>query len=581
MTFDELLSYLSGYQKQGSEGFSSLPEPVGREHWEKVKDAIKPHFYGKMPDAISDAFYNETKEQLAYRKKVYKNRTKEKLWSAMDDVKRLTMGEKMQIQIDERLSDAILEPQNLGSEFSVERYFFDTVYPIRVLDPNAVLAVCPKDYGIEFQNQPVAVALKIYRSKDIIFETEDVTIVKTEYGKKIYAVFTKTSYMICQEQDDKTMTVLSEYQHGNESKGVYKLQGRLVSDTENGRAFTYYDSDFGHAVSAMDDSEILSNQLKVVTANAAFPTRIIKGLECDSCKGKGKIQRRDPETGEFCYLDAEGYEPDMITCKSCAGRGTLPLGALDQIVVPDNAGFGTEQKEVNLQSAYLAYVNPDISSIVEVRTQKTLAAGEVDEVLNITKPSKFAESGVAKEKDREGKYTFLKNISSTFSKLIENTLHTIADYIFVSPAVNGEIKENTYVTQPISFDIRTAGEVEAEFFSNLEQKPISFRKEQYLDVLRKRYGDDSKAIIIEQTAIEYTKGLKLRTITELQQLNALGIISREQFYTCIVIDTIVDQVYSSMQGTFTDKEAVNREIDRLVSQELATLLPPPAPPVTL
>jgi hypothetical protein len=375
------------------------------------------------------------------------------------------------------------------------------------------------------------------------------------------------------------MLLVSEYVHNNQNKGVFKLQGRnMIANNIDGIAYSYYDSDFSHAVSAMDDSEILSNQLKVITANAAFPTRIIKGLECDTCKGKGKIQKRD-EFGQLCWLDDSMHVPEMQTCKSCHGRGTLAIGALDQIVVPDNQAFGAEQNSENLATSYLAYVNPDISSIVEVRQQKTLAAGEVDEVLNITKPSKFAESGIAKEKDREGKYTFLKNISNTFSRLIQNVLHVSVDYLFTaeSDAVKQQIKQNTYVIEPISFDIRSASEVEAEYFSNIDQKPLTFRKEQYLDVLRKRFGDDAQAVLVADTAIEYTKGLMLRTIAELQTLYSLSIISREQFYIATIIDSIVDSVYRQLANTYVNRDEVMRAIDKAVSSELANLAPAPPP----
>ena len=596
MNYPEFVEYVLQYSKREAmdwAALAALPSPPQKAKWEEVVKAIEPHLDGKMPPSIHDAFPNETKEQKKYRERVFQSRTMGTLWAAMAEVQRITMGEKMQFQISEALYERLKESYSMGRYFSLERWAMDYVYKARVRDPNGLLATIPTNINPEDATQPLGAKFEVIASEDILHQTEALVLTSWPYGSilyntQVYRLFTLTNYMVLARTKDGGIEVLVDYPHGNEKLGLEKLGGTLMTykvkkGMYQGLTYKYHDSDFAFAVPVMNDCEVANNQLKVVTANAAFPTRIVRGVTCDSCKGRGQIQRRHPETGELCWLDEFQERPDMHECQKCNGRGTLPIGALDQIVVPDNIDpLGGSGPEPNLQTGFLQYVSPDTSSIVEIRTQKTLLAGELDEVLNITKPSKFTESGIAKEKDREGRQTMLKSIADGVAELIQNSLYNAIDYVFPVPelqAQNQEARDNTYIKAPQSFNIKTLAELENEYFTNLEQKPLTMRKEQYLELVRKRFGDDAKELIIESTAIDYTFGNYLRTKEELEMLLAQGALPNgvKDVYLASIVGTLCEQAYRLLKGDFVDYDRVRATLDQLAQPLLAAFDPPPSP----
>jgi hypothetical protein len=550
---------------------ANLDYPVEFKFWNEVYEGIFPHFYGFMPSAIREAFPNESYEQLEYRLRIHRSMTKSELWQAIFDVKRILMGDKFTIETGIELNE-YLSSAKFGSDkkqLRFDKYMWDIVYPRRVLDPNAILAVIP--VPSENQNESVAIELKIFSHFDIKYCSDESVIIRDSNRStgtdEFFWIFT-TSDILVSERIDNQWTVRTWYTHNNGKTGVEFLGGlhMTMSDYYTHEDICYFESDFSYAVPMMDKLERKDNQLESSTLNTVFPLRVTQGLECETCKGVGKIDKRDPITGHICYVDEHSPYPIALQteCKKCSGSGTISLGALDGIVATpkNNDTFGDDAANTGkIGDRFVQYVSPDVSSIVELRTQEDNTVVRVTEVLSITKPSKFAESGVAKEKDREGKFTKLKDISDGMSSLIWSTLETMILYRNISPQSREVELEALKIIAPEDFQIKSVNELQEEYFKDLEKKPLSIRIKQHKELLAKRFKENDDIHLLDDIAIAYTNGLYLYPLAQLEKLFNMGVISDKDVIKATRVFAVLHNL--KMMGKITMGDTIEQIIEKL------------------
>ncbi len=564
MDIQNLLLWLEQQTKEASANVALLGEPVQAPYWAKVVKDMRPSYYGEMPPAIVEAFPNETPHQHKYRLDIFRSATKELLWQAIRDVKRLVMSDKFAIE-----SGAGLKPLIHGNFYGVtrrvdfEKYIFNTVYPRRVLDPNALLASIPISNPANL-SEPVAVDLRIFASADIIYFSRFLIIVFDRYkteramdGVEIYRAFTLTHQIeIVKTQDSRTeqswyIDPMSTYVHNSNDLGVTVLGGMEITvfDVSLKVDITYYEGDFSCAVPAMDTLDRTNNQLQAATLRTVFPHMVTQGIKCeaDGCNG-GLVTVRDKD-GEIIYkhIDSPNPEPIERPCKKCGGKGTVSLSVLDNITItpPNNDIFDEDGKlkiSGNLADKIIGFAAPDISSIKELREQKAEAKADSAEALNLVKPSKFAESGVSKEKDREGKSTVLQDISDGMAMMAKGTLVSMASLRFLNTMEREDEIGAIRIIQPEDFEIKPVEELSKEFFDNLMSKPIALRQMQYTQLLLKRFKNNPEMVVLNNIAFAYTNGLHLETQKELADKVTAGFITREEAVKALKISPVLKKL---------------------------------------
>lgn len=563
MDIQEFTLWLTGATLSTSGDVGLLDTPVQAPYWEEVINGMRPHYYGKIPPAIFEAFPNETAHQHKYRLDIHQSTTKELLWQAMSDVKRLVMSDKFAIESGVRLKPLINSSIfGQSQRMSFEAFIFNTVYPRRVLDPNSILASIPIP-DINNLSEPVGIELRMFASGDILFFSRFLVIVfdrfKTSQSKKgtqVYRVFTLTHQIeiLRTETDSKPVFVINPsaaYVHNSNDLGVTILGGREITifDIDLKVDVTYYESDFSCAVPQMNILERISNQMEAATLRTTYPHMVTQGIKCEAegCNG-GMVQVRDKD-GEIQYknIDSPNPEPLERKCRACGGKGTVSLSVLDNITItqPNSDIFnedGSLKVSGNIADKIIGFASPDISSVQELRTQKTDAKIGVTEALNLIKPSKFAESGVSKEKDREGKSTILQDISDSMSILAKNTLVSIASLRFLNTTERTEEIEAIKIIQPEDFEIKPVEELAKEFFDNLQNKPIELRATQYNQLLLKRFKNNPELVIRNNIAFDYTNGLHLENQKELADKVSAGFITREEAIKALKISPVIKRL---------------------------------------
>lgn len=546
------------------------PPPMASK-WAEVSNAITPHLKGEMPNAITQAFPNETKEQLQYRKNVHRSETTDMLWQAIDDVKATAMGDRFRIEYSDRMAAIIGDKTFAGWPLSY--YFWDVVYPLRVGDPNGMLAVIP--ITSEDPTNRLDFELKPFKSNAILHVSEQAVILEDE-SQKFRWVFTPndvSKWFL----DDRIEVV---YVHNFNDFGVYLLGGRIKTDIgKDSRMHTYYDSDFAKVVPIMDKIEVLDNQLTSCTNTNVFPIRIVREVNCTVCKGTGQVDKRDAN-GQLCFIEKDsplGHKIKTVEkcdCTACKGKGTISLGALDQIVVPKKVVSSTEQAEANIAlNDYLSYVAPSTEASKELREQLADKTAKLAKSLNLAQASDQAQSGVSKRYDREGKYSQLHSIALGMERLINSTLRMIAKYLFFNESERETELSQILVSAPASYEIMTESEAEEAYSENLSEKPIGMRIKQYMHLISIRYKHNPEHIALERMAIKLTNGDYLRSIDELSTLNATGVISSQDMRRAIKIMPALMSIAADADISTLDQAALIARIDSQIGAP-----PPPSIP---
>lgn len=627
MNPQQFAEWLNMQFKGGQGQISGLPTPIQMKWWNRVVDGMFPHYYGLIPQAIRDAFPNETAHQWQYRVNIHESMTEDQLWQAISDVKRLIMSDKFAIESESGIRTFINEKifgHQRNQDF--ETFIFDSVYPRRVLDPNALLA-CMAVPNAEDLTRPVGIMLRMFPSKDIAWFEHDLVIVydrkkSKKTGVETYLIFTPNYQLVHKKMEGNTWITEELYNHNSGNLCVTPLGGVQVTvfDRHEDQEVTYFKSDFSYAVGKMNTLERKNNQMEAATLRVVYPHMVTQGLQCHTCDGEGTVIIRDEQTGGITkphHHDPDYYKntrkikggsvggdlllntysdqfeddhihfqgdnplydelhPKKEICSSCGGSGKIALSVLDNITVtpPNNEIFdedGNLRVSGNIADKVIGFASPPIDSVRELREQTKDAQMSVSEALNITKPSKFAESGVAKEKDRDGKKTKLQDISDGITTLAIQTLDSVASLRFLDMGTRQAEQEGIKIVQPQDFEIKPVEELEKEYFNNLENKPLQLRRKQFKELLLKRFKNDNMVNVLDDLAFMYTNGMNLLTQEELINMELAGLITKESAIKAVHVQPILEMLVKMNRINF-EMPPMGDALDALIDPFMQPLI---------
>lgn len=352
-------------------------------------------------------------------------------------------------------------------------------------------------------------------------------------------------YAQARSYGDKTMFEVI-YEHNSGIMPWVTLGGRVVPKYDiYGNTFKIYKSDFSPAIPYLNDAAIFDNQHKSVMLATCFPIKFVEGVDCNSCNGVGRIP------------DPANYD-NSITCKTCSGHGkTLsitPLAAYN--LNPTTSKFGDSDKQ---QVEPIRYYSPDVSTIQETNKVATEALGKAEQVLNINRSLKAAQSGVAKELDREPEYIEVGKISDDVYARYKDVLKIIQAIVFM------DTESPIFVNPPISFDLKTETELMAEFAMSQQGLPTAIRYESYISYIDRRYNADAIARQIATICAMYNSAY-LYTVEERVNLLASGQITEKdaisaQFVFDAITELYYDEGFDIMNSDYTAiKEAIDEKL---------------------
>lgn len=538
-----------------------------RVRWQSVKDSVMPLVYGDMPACVIQAFDTESDRQKKYRQTVYSSRSQALLDKAIDDVQKIIQSDDFVVYMGENVA-AYLEGVRIGKEVlhteTIQSQIMNAFYRLRVVDANGFIG-----YWFEGVYGGLRrLCLEYYPSENILYQNHEAVIVAMGNGE--YRIYTRGLLALYQEATN-TITPILEY------VGLdllcYVLGGRTAFAQETGENLNYahtttkgrtltagdtkpvafFQSDFGFAVSQLNRLEILNSQNDIVNYQHAHPRIVGTQIDCPACEGKGEIHARD-NNGEWLYStemrNGQAIEtPVLHSCKSCNGKGTLPIGVQDYIEVPPMRGAMGENMGglQSLKDTVIAYVTPDTASAKHLSEQLGEALSECKEMLNLQRFEDFSESGAAKRIDQEAGQPRLRAIAQGVATLIENIIkgailaNTTNGFARDTPANIQANLDSVRVTIPTYFDMRSLSEASAAYFENLDSKSTDTRYWEQLTLLKKRNADANE-IAAFKIAYQYTHGANLLTQSELLELVGAGVLSETELWVARSIGAILDEI---------------------------------------
>lgn len=487
-------------------------KPAPKDDWERVYKGMIVHTRGVKPtDLLNIKRPNEPDDLRAYRLANYRAITKHGINQAIDSVYRVLSSSNYSIVYAKNISEYLETTKFsfLEQRQDFHTLFFNSVLRLMFDDPNGLLVWMPENSNpllapIENeQTTPINVVLVYVNSCDIKHLSEDVAAFKggemmvtvpwsgnktkeephpfyficthdfiyryipiysTEKKKVVWIIEDWYSLAMTDGQPDKSKEFPSTIWH--------QLGGNIAM---NEKGLRYYDSFYGCYLPFGDDCICAYSDNQAVRVRYNFPFVTIKGQKCETCKGAKKVN------------DKEGK---AVICSACGGKGvSTPFSPFGYYVAEPPA---TSDSEAFTALPFVDFKNPDVAILQHSFETWENLLEKAKNTVNLTYIDE-AQSGVAKEIDREQKYETLIKITQNFFGLIRWSLEIIQAYKV--PFKDG--RQESKVTEPESFSIKTESQLMAELNEmTLKETPQAFISTTSKQIADKIYSNDEEAKII-------------------------------------------------------------------------------------
>lgn len=555
--------------------------------WKNAALEIEPHIQGVMPTAINNAFPYEGSDVLAYRQKVYNSTTAPLLQKAIIGVKSRVL-EKISYEASETVLE-YLKTVKFEGGFNFDGFMREFYYPMRVKDPNAILAI--QQTPTDDRTAAPILKLVIHPSANIVYQSNDLVIVRMPAHKDnaaAYYCYAKNAQALVYLTDKKeTVVVFSE--NDNNALPVCFLGGRSTNrtlTTQNGyypnigiaqpNAPTvekyFYSSDFSYAVPLMNKCETLSSQKNISTLRSAIPVVVQRELKCGTCNGEGFILEKD-EYGQILFLP-DSTNPIRKTCPTCNGAGSLTPLKTNEINIPHNVdafGQDTGAGIADISKNLIGYVAPDVANAKFISDETREAQKEVQDALNLDYNNlNYAQSAESKREARTEKETLLREIANSVKRVYEQLLKSFTLFLSykTSETLRAEMLAKIKVILPTQFITIGVDELEKTYLENKANLSIQERDAKQRQIAKNDNPTQTDKIDLYYSAAwRATNGFWLYSAVELNEISLLGSLTNEDKVRATKAAAyIYEQVF--IFGAM-DMEGILRQTDVFIQAELA------------
>jgi len=546
MTPEQFLLFLQSFGND----VISLPKHPFLKEWAKVVNDIHPHYFGTIPKALELTFPNENEEVWTYRKNTYQAKTKSLVVDAVDKLSRMLSTSKYSINYEsERMKNYVQKIKEIDSEL-IPQFFLKKFISKRVLDPNAVLLVSVKGQGLNDATTEVDFDFNFIASKEIEFYDNELNIIiykepsENKYipqSNERFLVVTDNFYgRIYVENQKRIFEVI--YAHNLGFMPLVVLGGRPITKGINGHEFNYFESDISDAVAFMNDAATSDNQHKTVVNSVCFPITVYnEGIECTSCFGAGHVQSPTP------------HEPDrLVSCGTCNGGGRQYTSPLQGIYISKPAGGISDQTISN--KPVIEFISPSTDTIKVVGEYAAEKMQQAKEALDINKAVKHAQSGIAKEIDKEGVNIDIAKISDEVYAKMNHILYVIQGLVFL------DIDSGINVIQPTSFDVKNQYELFEEYKASVSGGTADFVREATFSAwVNSRFSTDYVTRRIGEICILYAPAY-LYTVIERKEMFLMGTLKQDDLIRATYGFNAVQLMYNQ------DSNSINNSIGEIITK---------------
>ncbi len=479
--------------------------PTMLDPWKQTWDYNKPgrmeiremagiHLLGEFPHRLfADKYPTESDSIRQWIRDNYEPITKGPAQSFVRDCARMFSASNWSVSVDDETRKYIESPRWDGKSFRA--YFASEVWPLTVLDANAVAVCMPTGEGLGDPTKKVDVDIWLLETKQIIerptnrhglLSWEDyegnyyIESGNEKKGKRYWVLDNEWYYRIDQAGSGKNdYAVTYYYRHGTGTMLCQDLGGdaECRQEEDKGKGIIYHS--FFEAYQAWGNDAITSYaHYKVVEAQMAHPVIEQYSNPCNY---------RD-SYGHEC-LDGYMSESGRM-CSNCSGTGLAPFAKPGEIVqrpIPSNSE--TDGLNSLVGKPLRTYYHPPVEGLNALweKVEKRLELAK--EAIN-KRWINQAQSGTAKAFDKESEYATFQHIASwEFGTVIKGILFNIVKLRFP----NTWQSMDPEVAIPTDFNLLTESDLIDKLSAlRTANAPASVYQESIISYIQKAYTSQPK-----------------------------------------------------------------------------------------
>ena len=541
----------------------------------ELAEELAIHADGEFPDdLISERRPAESEEIKNYRKKIFTPITKPVFTKVYNSLMKIRKSSDWMISFPTNIPAFIAEDEapekylmkDLPRNGSITNWMFSVAFKPYLIDANAVVLTMPINYDIQ-ENEYFKPYPKIFTSAQVIDyrinefyllqDAEMFSYEEDDYyytnGRRFYLI-QPDIFQVFEEKNGKVSEVF-QFPNVLGYIPIRHMNGMVV---QQGNHCTLYESRISGIVPMLNEAVREYSDLQAEIVQHIHSTMwAIQPQQCGRCKGVGEIPR-------------ENSAP--ISCPSCSGKGLLPLNPFEHIVMPmPKAG------ENNAITPPIGYVQKqtEIARLQEERIRQHIYDALSAISMEFLAETPIAQSGVAKQVDREELYSFVHSIAEDVVRIMDEVTYDILAWRHYAQNVD----VNTllpYIPVPERYDMLSGKVLVDELTSMVQAKvdPAIINAAQ-IELADKKFNESKvKDLVILKLKLDPFAGVPEENIS-LQR--TFGAVDQNDLVVHANISKFVTRALSEVDG-FADLSYSEQE---QIMQKYAAEFKKPLPPTTL
>jgi len=541
----------------------------------ELAEELAIHADGEFPDdLISERRPAESEEIKNYRKKIFTPITKPVFTKVYNSLMKIRKSSDWMISFPTNIPAFIAEDEapekylmkDLPRNGSITNWMFSVAFKPYLIDANAVVLTMPINYEIQ-ENEYFKPYPRIFTSAQVLdyrinefYLLQDAELFSYEEddyyftnGRRFFLI-QPDIFQVFEEKNGKISEVF-QFPNVLGYIPVRHMNGMVV---QQGNHCTLYESRISGIVPMLNEAVREYSDLQAEIVQHIHSTMwAIQPQQCGRCKGVGEIPR-------------ENTAP--ISCPSCSGKGLLPLNPFEHIVMPmPKAG------ENNAITPPIGYVQKqtEIARLQEERIRQHIYDALSAISMEFLAETPIAQSGVAKQVDREELYSFVHSIAEDIVRIMDEVVYDILAWRHY--AQNVDVNELLpYIPVPERYDMLSGKVLVDELTSMVQAKvdPAIINAAQ-IELADKKFNESKvKDLVILKLKLDPFAGVPEENIS-LQR--TFGAVDQNDLVVHANISKFVTRALSEVDG-FADLSYSEQE---QIMQKYAAEFKKPLPPTTL
>lgn len=541
----------------------------------ELAEELAIHADGEFPDdLISERRPAESEEIKNYRKKIFTPITKPVFTKVYNSLMKIRKSSDWMISFPTNIPAFIAEDEapekylmkDLPRNGSITNWMFSVAFKPYLIDANAVVLTMPINYEIQ-ENEYFKPYPRIFTSAQVLdyrinefYLLQDAELFSYEEddyyftnGRRFFLI-QPDIFQVFEEKNGKVSEVF-QFPNVLGYIPIRHMNGMVV---QQGNHCTLYESRISGIVPMLNEAVREYSDLQAEIVQHIHSTMwAIQPQQCGRCKGVGEIPR-------------ENSAP--ISCPSCSGKGLLPLNPFEHIVMPmPKAG------ENNAITPPIGYVQKqtEIARLQEERIRQHIYDALSAINMEFLAETPIAQSGVAKQVDREELYSFVHSIAEDVVRIMDEVSYDILAWRHY--AQNVDVNELLpYIPVPERYDMLSGKVLVDELTSMVQAKvdPAIINAAQ-IELADKKFNESKvKDLVILKLKLDPFAGVPEENIS-LQR--TFGAVDQNDLVVHANISKFVTRALSEVDG-FADLSYSEQE---QIMQKYAAEFKKPLPPTTL